>query len=49
MKQNQEENAVYVIVVGLGLQEFVSLEPTILDERASVCRLNYGLKRMDFD
>ncbi len=36
-------------MAGLGLREFVNLEPRILDERASVCRLNYGLKRLDFD
>jgi hypothetical protein len=49
MKQNQEEKALHAIVVRLGLQEFVNLEPRTSDERESACRLNYGLKRLDFD
>lgn len=38
-----------VLVVGLELGECVYLVSRILEERVRVCRVNYGLKRFDFD
>ena len=36
-----------MLVVGIGLGEYVDVECKILEEMITVCRLNHGLKRLD--